>query len=439
MIELVKIINNNIKKLTLIYYNYPNPSGKLDFSVFCLCILFTTYKPLSNVYDWLIHTELSDIIYWVYKQLSFDVQTVLYEEDIEPIIKALYKSILIMKEFNQQNNNLQIQMNKSFDLKRLVQAINLSNHQKAKAYLSGERPSNFRMLQRTFVETTIETLTYLLRDERHIQKINHLDEKEFQLRNFVDLLKTNAIEVAILFDYLPVKCTRAAYYVKQGERVFSENGYSYDSSERKVHTFTNDDYRQFNILYAEPKEIKHKSNQKDPIYRMGEMQTYFSNVFQGAANTMTEMHRDFMGCNGFILNDNGFKLFLFAEYDEVERTLLFEKKQNENLKPLIHIEILSNMKSFRWCVLRKGQYIYWPATTYHAIYNIENSTFISPSYLPATLTTEWLPWLEKQNGLSKSSIQAVKEIVAQHLNTKIVQEYLSLEQLFILQLLVNKK
>jgi hypothetical protein len=323
----------------------------------------------------------------------------------------------------------------SLNLKLLVKAIDLSHQQKAKAYQAGERPSNFRLLQRTFVETTPTTLTHLLREERHINTIHHLEEKEFQLQDFVDVLKSNSREVAILFDYLPVKCTRAAYYVKQGERVFSENGYQYDSSDRKVHTFTNDDYRNFNILYAEPREIKRKRNEKDAVYRLGEMQSYFSNVFQGAANTMTELHRDFVGCNGFILNDNGFKLFLLAEYDDVEehRTELFEQKQHEPLKPFIHIKILSNLKSFRWCVLRKGDYIYWPATTYHAIYNIENSTFISPTYLPVTLTVDWLQWLQKQNGLSKSSIQAVKEVVLQHLDNEIVHHYLSKSQLSTLQ------
>lgn len=88
---------NIVNKLETIFDDSYNDNGGV--SMFCLLIIFSTYKPISKVYEWLINTELSDIIYWIYTQLSFDMHNIRYEKDIAPIIEQLYPSVLIMKKF----------------------------------------------------------------------------------------------------------------------------------------------------------------------------------------------------------------------------------------------------------------------------------------------------------------------------------------------------
>lgn len=306
-----------------------------------------------------------------------------------------------------------------------------------------EIEKNPRAYQTTFTTTSVESLKKLFTKERQITNIESCyDEKQgssqglFQLEQFIRIQLKN-VNRAIVFDRLPMECTSKNKYVKEGEKMF-ENGrynYYYGVSDKKAHKFTDPQYEKYNILYSTPTLCK-------AVNKMGEIGTYYTNVFHGAANTMTEFHRDFTGANGLILNETGKKLFLFADYAEVERNrnrLFTVPVEKSKMKPTINMEVLNELKSFHWCILEYGQYIYWDATIYHAIYNITNSTFISPGYVALSDVERWMEWVLADNlRPSDKQIEAAFEVIDYNLQRLSIPNVITTDQVLNIQNSLNK-
>ena len=163
-----------------------------------------------------------------------------------------------------------------------------------------------------------------------------------------------------------------------------------------AHAFTEPEFAATHLLHTE------RAADSALERRLWNYQAVRTNLFFGAQNTQTRMHLDSAGGLGHILNEGGCKLFLLAPYAELRDPARWRRVFGADAAPGTNgdsvdpEELARCAPSYRWCVLRHDpavqEWIYWPATTFHAVFNLADSAFVSLAYQPAAPlpTREWI-------------------------------------------------
>jgi hypothetical protein len=257
---------------------------------------------------------------------------------------------------------------------------------------------------------TKEKLSNFFASEREITTVN-----QYSLQNWKDLL--SADPVAILFDNVPMKIINKDAFINKGKEYFDTDSrvYRFDCTEKKIHRYIEEEFKQLNLL-------NNKNNTLD--HQLKHLQSNKTNIFYGSKSTQMGLHIDANGSIGYILNSTGLKLFLFANYQEVvgnfEEILLPDGR--------IRIDVFQQkIESYRWVILKPNQYLYWPGYSYHAVFNIESSVFVSPTYIPNLYPTAqvWLNYVLSNLKHKFTTRKSVKSALCRLLKKRKFGEYAS--------------
>jgi hypothetical protein len=263
-------------------------------------------------------------------------------------------------------------------------------------------------------------------------KINDLLDKDreistvhsYSFEKWREVLSTNP--VAALFEKLPIEVLcfdsinargRKLFKTLNTEQHLTQRTYTFGPSTRRIHTYVDEDFNSLNLLCHD--------NRGGLDNELSHLSSYKTNIFYGSRSTQVGLHIDATGGIGHILNRNGRKLFLFADYAEVQAKYwdIFTDQR------LLKIDRFNSLQSFRWVLLQPGQYLYWPGYSYHAVFNIENSVFISPTYLPAIQSTaiQWLNYILRGNHKFKGiqSLKALHLVLRNNFNNSLVRTELT--------------
>jgi len=240
--------------------------------------------------------------------------------------------------------------------------------------------------QRLFSSATMEQLESLLDPTKQLQP------KEFNSSTcLTGLFGSNPI--ALLLNQVPIEiqASEKEKLIVEGTQKFVSNEYNHYSHPERIFKFKSEfnEFQIFNLF---------QTSEEDDDHSLHNLKAYHSDIFHGSATTQTPLHIDATPGLGVITNDEGCKLFLFAPSNELTTAEsnnvtiidgLFSKNEQENVhKNPMNIDVfLKHAKSYCWCILRPNQCLYWPATSFHAVLNITNTTFLSHTYVPADLSS----------------------------------------------------
>jgi hypothetical protein len=271
---------------------------------------------------------------------------------------------------NNNNNNNNIEP-LPFDIDKFIECQYNRTHPL-------ETKSGYEPIFNREVKDFKEILMNLLRPENQLKPIAYSFEKFRQKA---------ANTEAILFDEsIKIMSVKNHTQVKGLKEKREREGYNNTHSWQKIHNFVDKDLAEFNILES-------RSIAEDKT--LGPLCTRTANLFTGRVGTMKFYHVDGVGGFGQILNSGGHKILFLADWFEVQKNNLAEKFYCAENPKIVDITVLATLKSFRWCSLKYGQTFYFPAWTYHAIYNAADTDFASIGFIPAIprIVEHWLPFI----------------------------------------------